>query len=173
MTHNPAARWAAAARALSVALAIAKRANWQFEHAGPNLSPPFAGYLYVHVAQLLLVPTTAGLPFARRLVDAAMREARSDALIVSTADAEPAFALGLWGRSQTRWQMPVQPALHEDGDLWLTIDDAEPIAGEMQANRAWLLQRCPVTTRASPWATPADLADARKRAAAWLALVIR
>ncbi|MBB4088125.1 hypothetical protein [Sphingomonas carotinifaciens] len=173
MTPNPAARWAASARALSVALALAKRADWQFEHVGPTLSTPFAGYLYVHVAQLLLVPTTAGLPFTRRLVDAAMREARSDALIISTAAPELTFALGLWRRSQTRWQLPVVPALHEDGELWLTVDGADEVAGEMQTDTAYLLQRSPVMARASPWATPVELAEARSRAEAWLALVIR
>ena len=92
-------------------LAIAIKAGWRFEAAGPVLSTPFAGYLYVASAELLLVPTSAALPFATRLVEQTTREARSDALAVSCTGDEVAIALGLWSAAGTRWTVPVRPWL--------------------------------------------------------------
>jgi hypothetical protein len=168
MTFDPAVRRAAEARALNVALAIAGRAGWQFERAGPMLATPFAGYLYVHTSQLLLVPTSAGLPYAVRLVDGAVREARSDALIVSTADAQPAFALGLWSRSGTLWQVPVTPVLSANGVLWMVTT----LSGVAPAGTAFPMRRGRIVDLPAPWETAADRAAGEKRAAAWLAAMM-
>lgn len=168
MTYDPAARRAADACALSVALAIAAKADWQLERAGPSLATPYAGYLYVHTSQLLLVPTSAGLPYAVPLVDGAVREARSDALIVSTAGAAPTFALGLWNRSRTLWQVPVMPVLGADGVLWMVTT----LSGAAPAGTAFPMRRGLIADLPAPWVTAADRVAGEKRAAAWLAAVM-
>lgn len=50
----------------------------------------------------MLVPTSSALPFAMRQVAPVVREARSDALIVSRPDAgAPVFAIATWARRET------------------------------------------------------------------------
>ncbi len=160
MTQDLATRRAAEARALIVALAIANKAGWRFEAAGPVLSTPFAGYLYVASAELLLVPTSAALPFAIRLVEQATREARSDALVVSCTGKEIAMALGLWSAAGTRWTTPVRPWLDEVGALWLAGDHGDA---------AWRLHPGRVVAAAtSPWCTPQERQAGQHRAAGWL-----
>lgn len=150
-----------------VALAIAAKANWSFERPGPTLSTPFANYLYVSVAELLLVPTSAGLPFARRLADRAVREARSDALVVSCTTAPSGlprvlFALGRWSLDGTAWSLPVWPWLTRDGGLWL----APPIRGVDV--EVWPLRQCRLRAEAAPWATLRDQDAGRARAIGWV-----
>ena len=160
MTQDLATRRAAEARALSVALAVAAKAGWRFEAAGPVLSTPFAGYLYVASAELLLVPTSAALPFATRLVEQATREARSDALIVSCTGTEIGMALGLWSAADTRWTVPVRTWLEGDGALWLVPD---------RGDAAWRLRPGRVVAAAtSPWCTPQERRDGERRTAGWL-----
>lgn len=159
MTYDPARR-AAEARALTVALAVAQKAGWRFERAGPVLSTPFAGYLYVDTAELLLVPTSAALPFATRLVEQATREARSDALVVSYTDGKISLALGLWSAAGTRWTVPVQPWLGDDGALWLAFDDGDA---------AWRLRSGRVVADRAPWRTPHERDAGHTQAAAWIA----
>ncbi|WP_156167247.1 hypothetical protein [Sphingomonas sp. Ag1] len=166
MTHEPATRRAAAARALKLSLAVARQAGWRFEIAGPALSMPFAGYLYVDSARLLLVPTAAGLTDAVRLVEAAVREARSHALIVSTADSEPAFALGLWERADTRWHVPVTPWLGADGKLWMVTRPLSTAAPEV-AGTSFPLEPNPARGLAAPWHTEDERRAGERRATTW------
>lgn len=167
MDHDLARRAAAESRALRAALAIAGKALWSFERPGPALSTPFANYLYVSVAELLLVPTTAGLPFASRLADRAMREARSDALVVAASTAENGlprvlFALGKWSSSGTAWSVPVWPWLSRDHGLWFLPSTRLPHV------HAWPLRQCRVRSEPSPWSALRDLDAGRARAISWL-----
>ena len=127
------------------------------------MSTPFAGYLYVASAELLLVPTSAALPFAIRLVEQAVREARSDALVVSCTGEgdtlEVRLALGLWSSAGTRWTSPVPPWLGEDGTMWLAADDDE--ASPLRPRR--------VAAAPAPWRTPHERDDGQQRAANWFA----
>lgn len=160
MTQDLATRRAAEARALTVALAIANKAGWRFEAAGPVLSTPFAGYLYVASAELLLVPTSAALPFATRLVAQATQETRSDALVVSCTGEKIGMALGLWSAASTRWMVPVRRWLSEAGALWLTADDGD-VALPLRPGRV-------VAAATLPWCTPQERRDGERRAAGWL-----
>lgn len=168
MIYDPAQRRAAEARALAAALTIAARADWRFDRPGTSLSTPFAGYLYVDVAQLLLVPTSAALPFARRLVDGAVREARSDALIVSSAKGQLAFALGLWSSAGTTWHMPVTPWLGDDGVLWMVADD-DAAPDTAPADIGFSLRKGRIVAEPTPWLTPLGRAAGENRATTWLA----
>ena len=171
MFTDPAGRQALQARALLASLCIAAKADWSFEHAGPALSTPFAGYLHVDAAQLLLVPTTSGLPFARRLADRATREARSDALIVSCIPVPRGnpvilLALGLWSLDGTVWQVPVWPWLGHDGTLWLGH------ASRKLPSQAWALRKARLRAEPAPWQTPREHDGGRARALGWLDKVL-
>lgn len=165
-TRYPAARRATEARALTVALAIAHKAGWNVAPAGPALSTPFSGYLYVAAAELLLVPTSADLPFAVRLAEQATREARSDALVVSFTGQDEAgpvrLALGLWSSAGTRWTAPAQPWLGNDGTLWLGSDRI----------RATSLRPRRIAAEPVPWRTLLARQDGEARAAGWLERVL-
>lgn len=172
MTHNPAARRATAARALELSLALARKAGWRLEVAGPALSTPFTSYLYVDSAQLLLVPTAAGLSHATRLVEAAVREARSDALIVSTAAPAPAFAFARWAQRDTRWHLPVTPWLGADGELWI-VAPGPSAAASYSAGLTFLLAPRPTRDLPAPWQTDVERRAGMRRAATWLAALTR
>lgn len=166
MIYDPVARQAAEARALTVALAIANKAGWSLRHAGPVLSFPFAGYLYIESAELLLVPTSASLQWQRPIVSRAMREARSDALIVSTGPGatNPSLAVGLWTRKGNDWQVPAMPALDDSRALWLNSDEGDGPSLRVREGR---LRAAP-----APWRSSAERQRDQRRAADWLACVL-
>lgn len=112
-------RAAAEARALQTALVLAAHMDWTFGR-GPLLANSFAQFLYVEKPLLLLVPTSAGLPYSMRQVDPVIRETRSDALIVSRADGlSPQFAFATWSRRGIAWSQPLALWLGGNGDTWL------------------------------------------------------
>lgn len=171
MIDIPAARRAAETRALMAALSIAAKADWRPKPVGPTLSTPYAGYLTVDASRLVIAPTSAGLPFAVRLASGAMREGRSDALIVSCVSdsmARPTllFALGRWSSSALRWMSPAWPYLAVDGALWLMPARRET------GGRAVPLVAGPLFARPAPWATIADQDAGQARAIGWFDRVI-
>ena len=157
------ARAAAEARALRLALALAARVGWTLDRTGPALSTPFAGYLHIASAQLLLVPTVAGLDYARRQVDPATRACRSDAIIVSlTGNTLPGFALATWSRTCTGWTMPLALWLAPGGESWLV-----PPPGSFDRLAVRLVDRLH-TVGGLPWDDFSNRFDGFDRAAAWL-----
>lgn len=156
------ARAAAEARALLVALVLAAKAGWHFGR-GPLLQTAFTRFLYVEAAQLMLVPTTAGLPFARRQLDPVVRETRSDALIVSRPDqSAPVFAMATWARTETIWTSPLALWLAESGTAWLVPlgDDGDQLGFEL-ANQLHRLAGL-------PWTFAGERAAGFARAARWV-----
>lgn len=126
-------RAAAEARALTMALVLAAKVGWRFAR-GPMPTGSFAQYLYVEAAQLMLVPTSSALPFAIRQVASVVREARSDALIVSRPDGgAPTFAMATWARRETNWTQPLALWLSEQGAPWLVPlpDSNDPLGFEL------------------------------------------
>ena len=171
MTDLPAARRIAETRALMVALAVAAKADWHAKPVGPSLSKPYSRYYHVEASRLLLVPTSAGLPFAQRLAEGAMREARSDALVVScvtdpTTGPTFLFALGRWSSAELRWMRPAWPFLAMDGRLWLTPPRCET------GKRAVPLVAGPLQATCAPWASVTDQDAGRARAIGWFDRVI-
>lgn len=153
----------AEARARVVTLAIAGQAQWQVREAGLDLPPPAAGYLYVLQAHLLLVPTSAGIAFAQRQAEPAIRAARSDALIVSRpGNGPPVLALGLWTRAATAWPEGLVPWLSRAGALWLSVPSA------MTAPLAYELTAAPLKAMPAPWCFTGEFEAGATRAAAWL-----
>jgi hypothetical protein len=161
MIHNT-RRAAAEARALTMALTVAAKAGWRFER-GPLPTTSFAQFLYVEAAHLLLVPTSAALPFAMRQVDPVVRETRSDALIVSSADADtPVFAMAVWARRETVWTQPLAAWLGEAGELWLVPDaDDTPTL-------AFRLVDALHHAASVPWNSASERRAGLDRAAAWM-----
>ena len=156
-------RAAAEAGALQMALVLAAKAGWRFER-GPLLAERFASFLYVEAAQLLLVPSTAGLPFVQRQLGPVIRETRSDALVVSRpTDAAPTFAFASWGFSATRWTAPLTLWLAESGVAWLVPqpEDHDEVGIELvdQLHRIVGL----------PWSTPTERFAGSRRAQDWMA----
>lgn len=171
MIEIPAARRIAETRALMVALAIAAKGDWHARPVGPALSKPYSRYYHVEASRLLLVPTSAGLPFSVRLAAGAMRETRSDALVVSCVTAPATgptflFALGRWSSSELRWMAPAWPFLSIDGRLWLTPPRIEI------GNRAVPLVAGPLRGACAPWASITEQDAGRARAIGWFDRVI-
>lgn len=158
-------RAAAEARALHLALVLAAKAGWRFDR-GPLPHSSFTHFLYVEMAQLLLVPTTAGPEFAVRQVEPVVRETRSDALIVSLPDqAAPVFAFATWARHETVWTTPLVLWLTETGEPWLVPAAAEGTPLGFRLGNA-LHHAAPV-----PWASAFERAAGIGRAAAWMETV--
>ncbi|WP_332746798.1 hypothetical protein [Sphingomonas sp. ZB1N12] len=120
---------AAHARALVGALRLAEIAPWSFHKWALALSPPFCSYLYVASAELLLVPSVNSGPRDMQIVGRGMRDARSDALIVSPNlddDGQLAlrYSLGIWHRDANAWYGPLLLWMASSGELWLVPDAA-------------------------------------------------
>lgn len=162
MNNMTAARQAGEARALLAILTIARQAAWSLNNAGPALSPGFANYLYCADAELLLVPSVSELDWQLRRTNSAMREARSDAIIVTVGPRfdELRFAVGLWTLARNLWAAPAWPWVDRNG-LWLGCDD---LPGEAFPIRQGRLRREP-----APWADAAAKMRGRIKADAWLA----
>ena len=159
-------RAAAEARALTMALVLAAKAGWRFER-GPLPTNAFAQYLYVQSAQLLLVPTSAALPFAMRQVDPVIRETRSDALIASSADQHmPVFAMAIWARRETAWMQPLALWLSEAGEPWLvpSIDRDTPLGFQL----VYALHHA----AALPWLRAGERQAGLDRGAVWMRKVV-
>ena len=158
-------RAAAEARALALALALAARMRWTFG-PGPLLSHAFAQFLYVPKPQLLLVPTTSGLAYAMRQVDPVIREARSDALIVSRpAEGSASFAFATWHSCETIWTQPLSLWLHAASEIWLVpppMDD-DPLGFRLRDALHW--------TEPVPWSDPQARMVGIRRALAWMARI--
>lgn len=159
-------RQAGEARAMLALLHIAKAVGWRTDRAGPALSIPFANYLHCNNAQLLLVPSVASIAWQRRVVDAAMREARSDALIVSTGPHFDRldFAIGLWRYERNDWLDPVWPWVSRNG-LWFGSDKLGDNA--LAAREGRLL------VEPAPWRSFEEKNRGRARALGWLERAFR
>ena len=118
----------AQARALSGALALAKRAGWTFDRAAPlMLPPPFSNYLHVAAAELLLMPSIDPSRRDLAIIDRGMRKVRCDALVVKASTAgKPMLycAVGRWRRDQNLWCHERRPWLTEQGQIWLVAEHA-------------------------------------------------
>lgn len=162
MNETTARRQAGEARALLAILTIAKQAAWSLDNPGPALSSGFANYLYCADSELLLVPSVAELDWQLRRTNSAMREARSDAIIVTVGPRfdELRFAVGLWTLARNLWAAPAWPWADRNG-LWLGCDE---LPGEAFPIRQGRLRREP-----APWANDAEKTRGRIKADAWLA----
>lgn len=155
-------RAAAEAGALQMALVLAAKAGWRFGR-GPLPQTTFTQFLYVEKAQMLLVPTTAGLAFARRQLDPVVRETRSDALIVSRpTKGTPAFAMATWGQTETIWNSPLALWLTQTGAAWLvpTADVGDRLGFELADGLHHLA--------GLPWVRADERAAGFARAARWM-----
>ena len=156
-------RAAAEARALRLALALAARVGWTFDRYGPMLPTAFAGYLHIGRAHLLLLPTVAGLDFARRQVEPATRACRSDALVVSLPDdGTPCFAFATWARTATSWMEPLALWLSQAGEPWLVPCGDDGRLGVRLVDALHCAARV-------PWESDAARRAGLDRAAAWVA----
>lgn len=169
MTMTPAQQRAADARALTIALALAAKARWQLERAGPVLPAPFDAYFYVASADLLVLPTGLTLDEACRAAYGGTRQARADALIVSCADRVPEFAIAMWSSASTRWHLPVCLWMSDGGLLWTCELDGQAETG--LANTSVTFPIRPgrlMATGIVPWLTTGERLSGQLRAAAWL-----
>ncbi|WNO53170.1 hypothetical protein [Stakelama saccharophila] len=165
MNTTTARRQSGEARALLALMEIAKHANWRLDRTGASLSPRFATHLYSDSAQLLLVPSIAELDWQLRSANAAMREARSDALIATLgpSGAELRFAIGLWTSARNMWFAPAWPWV-DRSSLWFGCDDLPGEAFPVVEGR---LQR-----KAAPWRDGADEEHGRAKASRWFERVL-
>jgi hypothetical protein len=168
--QEPADRRAMEARALIATLAVAAHAGWSFDQAGPVLDPAFARYLYVDTAGLLLVPTANRIAHTIQIANAAMREARSDALVVCAGHprgGEIGFAFGEWRRAHNHWHVPMALFRPTADALWLV---PEPYHAGVRGE-CFALAACPLRSKPAPWSSDDDHRAGRRGADAWLSRV--
>lgn len=124
MTQFPAGRQSPQARAQEAALAVARLATWPTDQVGLKLDRRYAHYFYVDKVDLLLVPATGSLLTTLPIVDRAMLDARSDALVVSIHAKSRAvsLALGLWNRHENDWHAPMRLWTRSEVGVWLVPD---------------------------------------------------
>lgn len=174
MIQDPGDRRAAEARALLIALAVARAAGWPLARRGPVLDASLSNHLYVEVAQLLLVPTVVGLERQIAITDRGMRQTRSDALIVATdphvGEGAVTFAAGIWGRRGNAWHKPHLPWLCDRGALWLVPADLDEGSAEQPPAFPAVDGRLKPT--AIPWRSPAARAHGLRRGEEWLARAV-
>jgi len=129
------ARRVSEAEVIGASLALVKHAGWAIhKNAQVSLSPDFWNYLYLPEPELLLVPSIDASEGARFPVTRAVREARSDAIVISIRKGRggerQAFAnLAIWSSRGVLWFGPFLPWLGNTGDLWLVPE----VASVMQA----------------------------------------
>ena len=153
-------------RGLQLVYALAGKVGWTIDSVGPALSTPFAGYLHIPSAQLLLVATVAGLDEAIRQVEPATRTCRSDALVLSVADGEtPMFVFAAWSTTGTIWTQPLVLWLNEAGETWIV-----PPRGKLDGLGFGLVDALHRAAHV-PWDDAAAHRAGLDRAAAWLARI--
>lgn len=124
------ARRVSEAEVIGASLALVKQAGWAIhKNAQVSLAPDFWNYLYLPEPELLLVPSIDASEGARFPVTRAVREARSDAMVIAIrkgrAGERQTFAnLAIWSSRGALWFGPFLPWLGEAGDLWLVPDVA-------------------------------------------------
>ena len=171
MTHQPASRQAAEARALIAALAIASEARWSLERAGPVLDPPFSNYLYVERAELLLVPTSDTLEHQMAVTGRAMREARSDALLIRapTPNARRVeLAVGIWALTKIHWLAPMTLWRPQGQPLWLMPD---PYLAAVR-HVCFRLEDGRLLAAAAPWADLHEQRVGQAQGEVWISRVL-
>ncbi|MEN2786755.1 hypothetical protein ACFOKI_01350 [Sphingomonas qilianensis] len=171
MNYNPDVRRAAEIRALTATLAIAGQARWSIGRVGPVLDLPVANYLYVDRAQLLLIPTSSALPRAMAVADRAMRQARSDALIIRAVNGHPdkiELALGQWKLTENQWYMPMTLWHRSRRPLWL-VPDPYHVAVR---HECFELHDATMRSAAAPWAGLHEYREGLDQGAAWMSRVL-
>lgn len=119
------ARRVSEAEVIGASLALVKHAGWAIhKNAQVSLSPDFWNYLYLPVPELLLVPSIDVSEGARFPVTRAVREARSDALVISirkgrAGERQTTANLAVWSSRGVVWFGPFLPWLSDTGAVWL------------------------------------------------------
>lgn len=136
MTNDNHARRIAEAHTIGASLALVKKAGWTIhKHATVALAEDFWNYLYVPEPSLLLVPTIKDPSPLRGVVGGAVRQARSDALVVSVVktpagERQTSIRICLWSCVGAHWYGPHLPWMSATGDLWLVPDHRAPVDAE-------------------------------------------
>lgn len=124
------ARRLSEAEVIGASLALVKHAGWAIhKNAQVSLSPDFWNYLYLPTPELLLVPSIDVSEGARFPITRAVREARSDALVISirkgrAGERQTAADLAVWSSRGVHWFGPFLPWLGDSGEVWLVPDVA-------------------------------------------------
>jgi hypothetical protein len=122
------ARRVSEAEVIGASLALVKHAGWAIhKNAQVSLSPDFWNYLYLPEPELLLVPSIDASAGARFPVTRAVREARSDAMVISirkgrSGERQTIAHLATWSSRGVFWFGPFLPWLGDTGDLWLVSE---------------------------------------------------
>lgn len=107
---------------------LAAKAGWTINRTALiALSPECWAYHYVPDAELLLVPTVGSHRLMFRATETAMRQARSDALVIGigkagNGDPQIFASICMWSSQGAHWDGPHLPWLGRDDALWLIPD---------------------------------------------------
>lgn len=158
MTNDIHARRIAEAQVIGASLALMTTAGWTIrKDATTELPRDFWNYLYVSEPALLLVPTIEDPRGLRGTVGSAVRQARSDALIIyigktTRGERQVSALVSLWSSLGVHWYGPHLPWLSQTGDLWLVPDPRAPV----DAEPSFRLAGGPLEPRSKPFANTID-----------------
>ena len=153
---------AANARARILAETLCEAAQLPVQANLSVLFPAFHQSLHAPEPDLIILPTSAGLPFSQRWSQSLIREARCDLLIVSwSAGTAPAFIRAVWKVEQTEWSAPLRLWMSAVNEPWfVTSGDPNGHAFGLANARQW--QSIP------PFDTQTDMRDGFDRAGCWV-----
>lgn len=158
MTNDTHARSIAEAQVIGASLALMTTAGWTIhKDATTELPRDFWNYLYVSEPALLLVPTIDDPRGLRGTVGSAVRQARSDALVVSIGttargERQTSALICLWSSLGSHWYGPHLPWLSQTSDLWLVPDHRARVDPEP----SFRLAGGPLEPRSKPFANTID-----------------
>ncbi|MEP3156886.1 MAG: hypothetical protein ABJO64_11255 [Nitratireductor sp.] len=145
--------------------AIARQVKLETDDNLSILFPRFHQAIYAKEAQLMILPTSAGLAFARRWSEDLIREARCDLLLVCwPLGLTPDLAFARWRPGAVGWVEPLQFWMSSRQVLWLVTDGATT-----GSRHAIELENKLLTNAEMPWSEPEKAHEGACRAERWLA----
>ncbi len=159
---NATLKGAADARARILAETLCDAAQLPLQTNLSVLFPAFHQSMHLSEPDLILLPTSASLPFARRWSQPLIREARCDLLLISwPAGPTPAFLRAAWSAERTKWTAPLHLWMSVVGEPWFVMnEDVNARAFRLTNARHW--QTSP------PFETRAEMRKGFERAACWI-----
>ncbi|QWC57976.1 hypothetical protein F7D01_13700 [Erythrobacter sp. 3-20A1M] len=159
---NATRKGAADARARILAETLCEAAQLPLQTNLSVLFPAFHQSMHLPEPDLILLPTSADLPFARRWSQPLIREARCDLLLVSwPAGTMPAFMRATWSVKRTGWTAPLR--------LWMSIVDEPWFVTSCGPNaRAFRLADARRWQSSPPFYTQAEMRSGFSRAGHWV-----
>jgi len=163
---NAQAKARADVRIQRVAMMLCHHAGLTIERNLATLFPAFHQAIHAVRVDMIVLPTSAGLPFARRWAEPLVREARTDLLLLAgTCPSSFELAFARWRPGLIDWDYPLHLCMSPLGEVRFVL----PMAGEAERARTIHLADAVLRTVVESLPNESDLEEGFSRADRWLA----